>query len=330
MNKILLAFAGGLVVASGVTFLLMRKPTTATVRVAQSQPPAQTTTTTTPAEAPAPAQTAPAAAPVQPAPAPHHPPARVEEHRHARPKPSPVVRHSTERADPTPPTPAKPASAPVEVAQSTPPPAAAQTETPQPPPAPAPAPPTPAVTVPPPPPARVPHTETIPAGTLLSIRLGETLSSDRNEAGDTFVGTLDQPLIVDGFIIAERGSKIQGRVVDCDRAGRVHGTAHMSIALSYINTSDGQRVRVDTDPFNRDAPSVKKKDAEKVGIGAALGAAIGAIAGGGKGAGIGAGVGGAAGAGDVLLTRGKPAELPVETRITFRLAKPVTLTERLH
>ena len=62
--------------------------------------------------------------------------------------------------------------------------------------------------------------------------------------------------------------------------------------------------------------------------GAAGGAAIGAIAGGGKGAAIGAGAGGAAGAGTVLATRGKPAALPSETRITFRLAAPVTLTER--
>ena len=46
---------------------------------------------------------------------------------------------------------------------------------------------------------------------------------------------------------------------------------------------------------------------------------IGAIAGGGKGAAIGVGVGGGAGAGDVLLTRGQPAELPSETRMTFHL-----------
>ncbi len=48
---------------------------------------------------------------------------------------------------------------------------------------------------------------------------------------------------------------------------------------------------------------------------------IGALAGGGKGAAIGAGVGGGAGAGDVMLTR-KPAALPSETRITFRLKTP--------
>jgi hypothetical protein len=35
------------------------------------------------------------------------------------------------------------------------------------------------------------------------------------------------------------------------------------------------------------------------------------------------------GAGDVLLTHGKPVEIPVETRISFRVQDPVTITERL-
>ena len=67
----------------------------------------------------------------------------------------------------------------------------------------------------------------------------------------------------------------------------------------------------------------------KAGAAAAIGAAIGAIAGGGRGAAIGAGVGGAAGAGGVMTTRGKPVHIPVETRISFRLSEPVTLTEKL-
>jgi hypothetical protein len=79
----------------------------------------------------------------------------------------------------------------------------------------------------------------------------------------------------------------------------------------------------------KDGGSSAASDAAKIGAGAAIGAAIGAIAGGGKGAAIGAGAGGAAGAGTVLLTRGRSAEIPVETRITFRVQDPVTITERL-
>ena len=59
---------------------------------------------------------------------------------------------------------------------------------------------------------------------------------------------------------------------------------------------------------------------------AGIGAAIGAIAGGRKGAGIGAAAGGAAGTGTVLASRGKPVEFPPESRLTFRLRAPITVT----
>jgi uncharacterized protein YcfJ len=92
--------------------------------------------------------------------------------------------------------------------------------------------------------------------------------------------------------------------------------------------SDGQRVELRTARFEKDGPSSKTEDAQKVGIGAVIGAAIGAIAGGGKGAAIGAAGGGAAGGGVVAATRGKPAVLPAETKISFRVEQPVTITEK--
>jgi hypothetical protein len=170
---------------------------------------------------------------------------------------------------------------------------------------------------------------TIPAGTTLLVRLGQTISTDRSRPGDQFNGTLDQPLIEDGFVIAERGSKIRGRVVESEPAGRVRGTASIELELTRLYTADGQEIDIRTGSFQRKAESSRKQDAAKVGIGAAIGAAIGAMAGGGKGAAIGAGVGGAAGAGGVLVTRGKAAEIPVETRLSFKLSAPITITEKL-
>ena len=69
---------------------------------------------------------------------------------------------------------------------------------------------------------------------------------------------------------------------------------------------------------------------QSVAGGAALGAIIGAMAGGGKGAAIGAGAGGAAGTGIVLATRGQATSLATETRLDFRLAAPVTITEQIN
>jgi hypothetical protein len=163
---------------------------------------------------------------------------------------------------------------------------------------------------------------------MLPVRLIDGLTTERNNPGDSFTGTLDQSLVVEGLVIAERGSRVEGRVVSSDRGGRVSGVAGISVELTRVHLSDGQTLSVHTDSFERHAETTHKTDAAKVGGGAALGAIIGAIAGGGKGAAIGAGVGGGAGAGDVLLTRGKAATIPSETRVNFRLNAPVTVTER--
>jgi len=188
-------------------------------------------------------------------------------------------------------------------------------------PAPQPEPPAPA---PPPPPKQA----TLKAGMLVAVRLIETISSDKNHPGDTFTGTLDAPLVVDGLVLAERGARVEGKIVESQQAGRIKGLSSIALQLTRLSLSDGQHVEITTDSFTKMGPQSRTEDAEKIGGGAALGAIIGAIAGGGKGAAIGAGVGGAAGTGTVAATRGKPAVLPSETKISFRINNSVTVTER--
>jgi hypothetical protein len=247
------------------------------------------------------------------------------------PKPSPVARRleapkQQRRSRPAPP-PANPR--PVETARVEPPPVT------RPEPAPAPVVSVPPArsepehaTPPPPPPPPAPNKVTLNAGTLLPVRLIDGLSSERNAPGDTFTGTLDSRLVVDGFVLAERGARVEGRVAEVDPGGKIRGVSSMSIHLTRIHTADRQTIPIQTDTFTRQAEASRTNDAAKVGIGAAAGAIIGAIAGGGKGAAIGAGVGGGAGAGTVLMTRGKAVTFPSETRISFRLSAPVTVTEQ--
>jgi hypothetical protein len=172
------------------------------------------------------------------------------------------------------------------------------------------------------PPAPDPHMVTLNAGMLIPVRLVDSLSLERNHAGDRFAATLDSELVADRFVIAERGARVEGNVVTADRSART-----LSIELTGVETSDNQDVAIRTERFDKRSEPDHAQDATKVGAGAVIGAVIGGIAGGGKGAAIGAGVGGGAGAGDVLLTR-KPVTLASETRITFRLRAPVTITER--
>lgn len=197
--------------------------------------------------------------------------------------------------------------------------------------APAPAPeqpvqyPEPAVSAPAPVQPAAPLQVTLKAGTLISARTVEGLSSEHNAAGDGFSATLDKPVVADGWVIAERGARLEGKVVE---AGHGNGQSHLVIALTQLRTSDGQRVPIETETFSKQAQASAGESAAKVAAGAALGAAIGAMAGGGKGAAIGLGVGTAAGAGGAVATRSKAAVLPPETLLQFRLKNPVTITER--
>ncbi len=173
-----------------------------------------------------------------------------------------------------------------------------------------------------------PRTVILPAGALIQVRLAERLATDRNFAGDAFAAVLDRELVVDGWVIAEPGARVYGKIVELNKAGRVKGIASMTLALTSITTSDGQKVLIHTVGFVRKGDTSHNSDAAMIALGASLGAVIGGAAGGGAGAAIGAGAGGAAGVGAALATRGKAAVLEVETRLSLRLDDPVTITER--
>jgi hypothetical protein len=161
---------------------------------------------------------------------------------------------------------------------------------------------------------------TLNAGMQLPVRLVDGLSSERNAAGDTFAATLDQELAADGFVFAERGARVEGRVVAVDRA-KPRAAAALALELIALHTSGGQTVPIQTEDYFKHADRNQIDTPTKIAGGAVLGAVIGALAGGGKGA--------ATGAGNALLAKGKPVELAPETLVTFRLKTTLGLTEKL-
>ena len=169
-----------------------------------------------------------------------------------------------------------------------------------------------------------PPAVTIAAGTPIKIRTGTTLSTKTTQSGDSFTGTLAEPIVVEGKVVAPRGSQVEGRVVESDPGGRVKGVATISVRLTQLRVGN-RSVEIETRTIARQAHATKRKDAAKIGIGAGIGAAIGAIAGGGEGAAIGAGAGGAAGTGVVLATHGDAAVIGAEGILTFKLTAPVTV-----
>ena len=171
----------------------------------------------------------------------------------------------------------------------------------------------------------VPPSLVLPAGTWITIRVDTPLSSNSSAPGQPFTGTLSQPLVVNGFVVARRGQTIGGVVSDVRKAGRVKGTSMLAFELTEISLVDGQQLPVRTQLMEFAGGTSHGTDALAIGATTGTGAAIGAIAAGGMGAGVGAAAGAAASVIGVLATRGHPAEVYPETPVTFRILEPVTI-----
>jgi BON domain len=174
-----------------------------------------------------------------------------------------------------------------------------------------------------PPPA--PVTVTVPAGTRISVRLTDPLSSETAKVGDTFRGTLNNAITIGDKVVVPRNADVQGRVLAVKPSTHFSGNSELTLEMSVLDIN-GKSYDIATNQWQKLGAGRGKRTAATVGGGAALGAVIGAIAGGGKGAAIGAGAGAAAGTGVQGVTKGQKVELPSESVLDFELAQPVTVT----
>lgn len=174
--------------------------------------------------------------------------------------------------------------------------------------------------------APAPRRFTVAAGTPIHIRLSTELNTGTTPSGSVFDGVLETPLVVRGTTVVPRGSLVHGRVTNVVSSGRLKRPAEISLMLTSITPSGGQRTSISTRSWSVSGKSHKRRDIEMIGGGAGVGAAIGAIAGGGKGAAIGSMVGAAGGTGAAFATGKKEIDLPAETAMTFRLTAPATFT----
>ncbi len=233
----------------------------------------------------------------EPAPAPEPAPAR------SKPSPSGKHRKSTSRDD--------------QMAQATPAPQIQNNQSPAPVTAPQ------AATVPPPPPPE-PQQVTVPSGTVVPVRLVDTIDSATAQAGDTFHATLDAPIAVDGDVVIPAHYDVEGHVVTAQASGKFAGRALLALQLDRIKVGE-KYYNVQTDQFSQQTGARGKNTAEKVGGGAIAGAILGGILGGGKGAAIGSVAGAGAGGGVQAASKKPDIKLSSEKILTFTLQAPVTI-----
>jgi hypothetical protein len=164
----------------------------------------------------------------------------------------------------------------------------------------------------------------IPAGTVITVRLGEAVGSKISQAGQSFTASLSDPVQVDGVTVIPSGATAAGTVVDAKPLGRFKGGASLRIRLTSINVNGADR-QIESSSIARTATGKGKRTATMVGGGAGLGALIGGLAGGGKGAAIGALAGAGAGTAGTAYTGNKDIVLPAESALSFKLDQPLQL-----
>ncbi len=170
--------------------------------------------------------------------------------------------------------------------------------------------------------------ERVTRGSELTIRLRDSISSEKNRVGDRFTATVVSPGQFNGAVLT-------GHIASIKKSGSFKGRTSMNLAFDSIRYSDGvsttyrgEVVKV----YESEEENVSKVDEEghvesgkrgeqtlkRSGIGAAAGATIGAITGGAKGAAIGLIIGGAAGAGSMMIQGKKELELKAGTELLVR------------
>jgi len=164
----------------------------------------------------------------------------------------------------------------------------------------------------------------VPAGTVLTVRLGEALGSKISQNGQSFTATVATPVEVDGKAVIPAGANASGTVVDAKPLGRFKGGASLQIKLTSV-TINGTEHAIDTSSVSRTEKGKGKRTATLIGGGAGVGAIIGGLAGGGKGAAIGALAGAGAGTAGSAFTGNKDVVLPAESAVSFKLEQPLEL-----
>ena len=173
----------------------------------------------------------------------------------------------------------------------------------------------PAAAAPAPAPAAAPSSLTLPYGTMLLVRMMDSVSS-KNAAGANFTTKLEYDLVVGTTVAVKAGTVIYGKVQSSTQARRARGKSTLDIRLAQMVPS-GSPVPISTSGYQQAGEASIKKAAK----GAAAGAAIGAIVDGGEGAGKGAAIGATAS----LLKKGETVTIPPGTLLEFTLTQPVTL-----
>ncbi len=80
---------------------------------------------------------------------------------------------------------------------------------------------------------------TLPAGTVISVRIADEVNSNRNHPGDIFTGTVDPSVLVENHVVIPRGTEAHIQMVDAKKGGHIHGNAEVELELALLSGVPG-------------------------------------------------------------------------------------------
>lgn len=102
----------------------------------------------------------------------------------------------------------------------------------------------------------------IPQGTTLSVVLDQTLTTRIHRAGDPFVATLSETVLVDGRVAIAAGASLHGRVKEAVSGAR-EGTPRLTLAFTRAVGTDGVATAIEVRPLRMEGAA---PDAESAAV----------------------------------------------------------------
>ena len=150
----------------------------------------------------------------------------------------------------------------------------------------------------------------IPAGTRLTVRLNEELSTENRRKGSVFSARVEKPVVVDGRVVVPTGALAYGRILDVERNKRI-GRPKIDGTLTSLMVG-GREVPIVTDVVG--AEGKRGGGLAKVGAGTLIGAIAGAPV---AGAAVGAGVAGVMKGSDLVIPAGTVGEVGLKRDVVL-------------
>jgi uncharacterized membrane protein len=166
---------------------------------------------------------------------------------------------------------------------------------------------------------------TVPADSVIGIRLESGVSSETSRVEDRVLARVTRDVKIDGQTAIPSGARLEGYVNTVDRGGKMRGRARVGVRFTTLVLSDDEHVPVQTETIFRDGEPPSNEATSKIGASAVVGAILGAVIGGRKGAAIGGTAGAAGGTAAVMAGDRNEASIPAGSPLTVRLTAPVTL-----